>query len=234
MLHSEHILSILFWSAMTIGFYLLGKMINKRFPSLWTSPLIFPPALLIVLATILHVNYKEYISSTHWLIALLGPAIVAFAVPIYEQRATIRRFWPVLTVGIVVGSITAMVSAWLLASLLGVDGITRISLLPRSISTPFAMAVSSNIGGVPNLTALFVIVTGVLGAALGETLLVLLPFRSNLARGALLGMGAHAAGVAKASQFGQEETSIAGLVMVLAGIVNVLSAPLIHLVLSAV
>jgi putative effector of murein hydrolase len=95
------------------------------------------------------------------------------------------------------------------------------------MSTPFAMTVSGDIGGVPNLTAVFVIFTGVFGAALGEAMLAILPLRSVLARGALFGMGAHAAGVAKAHEIGREEGSIAGLVMVLVGLLNVLAAPLL-------
>jgi putative effector of murein hydrolase len=99
--------------------------------------------------------------------------------------------------------------------------------MPRSMSTPFAMTVSGDIGGTPDLTAIFVVITGVFGAALGELMLNWLPLRSTLARGALFGMGAHGAGVAKAHQIGREEGSIAGLVMVLVGLVNVLAAPFI-------
>src|SRR6218665_2730092 len=108
---------------------------------------------------------------------LLGPVTVAFAIPIYEQRAMIRRYWPVLAFGVTVGSTTAMLTAWALASLLSIDGALRLSLLPRSISTPFAMTISQDIGGVPDLTAIFVVITGVCGAALGETLLRFLPIR---------------------------------------------------------
>ncbi len=87
------------------------------------------------------------------------------------------------------------------------------------------MAVSDEIGGVPNLTAVFAILTGVCGAAMGELMLKWLPLRSALARGALFGMGAHGAGVAKATEIGKEEGSIAGLVMILAGLMNLLAAP---------
>ncbi len=139
----------------------------------------------------------------------------------------IRRYWPVLLVGVVAGSATAMLSAWGLASVLGLDGPLRLSLLPRSMTTPFAMAVSADIGGEPDLTAVFVIVTGVVGAAMGEVMLLRLPIRSTLARGALLGMGAHGAGTAKAHEIGAEEGSIAGLVMVLVGLLNVLAAPVL-------
>jgi putative effector of murein hydrolase len=125
------------------------------------------------------------------------------------------------------GSVTAIVSSWALAMALGLDGALRLSLLPRSISTPFAMEVSSRIGGAPDLTAVFVIITGVAGAAIGDVLLARLPLRSKLARGALFGAGAHGAGTARAYQIGQEEGAIAGLVMVLVGLMNVLAAPVV-------
>lgn len=224
---NDPVASFLFWSATTIALYLATRLAHRRWPRWWTSPLVATPAALIAMAAALHVSYREYLQSTRWLMVLLGPAVVAFAVPIYEQRALIRRFWPVLVVGVLAGSATAMATAWCLASLLGLDSGVRLSLLPRSISTPFAMKVSDAIGGAPSLTAIFVIFTGIFGAALGEALLSWMPLRSSAARGALFGMGAHACGVAKASLHGQEEASIASLVMVLAGLANVLAAPLV-------
>lgn len=216
-----------FWPAATIGLYLLGKAIYRKWPRWWLTPLVVVPALLLLAALSLHASYATYLNGTHWLVALLGPTTVAFAVPIYQQRTLIRRHWPELLIGVVAGSATAMLTAWLMASLLGLDGSLRLSLLPRSISTPFAMTVSGDIGGVPDLTAVFVILTGIVGAALGELLLARLPLRSSLARGALLGMGAHGAGTAKAHEIGREEGSIAGLVMVLVGLCNVLAAPML-------
>lgn len=216
-----------FWSAATIALYLSAKAIHRRWPTWWTAPLAIAPILLIGLTLALHTSYRDYIGGTRWLLALLGPATVAFAIPIYEQRDLIRRHWPVLTAGVLVGSLTAIGSAWDLASLLGLDNSLRLSLMPRSISTPFAMIVSGDIGGDPDLTAVFVVITGVAGTALGELMLHWLPLRSVLARGALFGMGAHGAGVAKAHSIGREEGSIAGLVMVLVGLLNVLAAPLL-------
>ena len=103
----------------------------------------------------------------------------------------------------------------------------RLSLLPRSISTPFAMTISGEIGGTPDLTAVFVVVTGIVGAILGEVFVNCLPLHSPLARGVLLGVGAHGAGTAKAHEIGRQEGSVAGLVMVLVGLFNVLLAPLV-------
>ncbi|ASW05110.1 LrgB family protein [Rhizobium sp. 11515TR] len=223
----ESLAAGLFWPLATIGLYYLSKMLYRRRPSLLLSPLVAAPAILIVLALALHANYQDYMHDSRWLLALLGPATVAFAVPIYEQRGLIKRYWPVLLFGLTIGSTTAMISAWGFASLLGLDESLRLSLMPRSISTPFAMVVSNDIGGVPNLTAVFVVITGLFGAVIGQMLLQLLPLRSGMARGALYGMGAHGIGVAKAHEIGREEGSIAGLVMVLVGLTNVLAAPLI-------
>jgi predicted murein hydrolase (TIGR00659 family) len=228
---SDKILLTLFWSATTILFYVAARTLYRRWPKAWLSPLLVTPALLIALALTLKTNYAQYIHATHWLVLMLGPATVAFAVPIYEQRHTIKRYWPVLTFGVVVGSATAMLTSWALASALDIGGVLRLSLLPRSMSTPFAMTASQDIGGIPDLTAIFVVITGVAGAAFGESLLNILPVRSTLARGALFGMGAHGAGVAKAHQMGAEEGSIAGLVMILVGLVNVLAAPLISVLM---
>ena len=223
----DRFLAALFWSALTIGVYFLGKALYRRRPCWWLSPLMVSPLLLIAAALVLHVSYGEYIRGTHWLVALLAPATVSFAIPIYEQRQLIRRTWPLLLAGVLAGSATSLLSSWWLATLLGLDRVLRLSLLPRSLSTPFAMTVSGDIGGVPALTAVFVVLTGILGAALGEGLLACLPLRSALAQGALFGMGAHGAGTAKAHQINGEIGAIAGLVMVLVGLLNVLAAPLL-------
>ncbi len=224
--------STVFWSGVTIALYLCARHFSRRWPRWWTAPLIVVPLVLIVITLISGTSYSVYIHGTHWLITLLGPATVAFAVPIYKQRELIRRHWAVLGGGILVGSSTSMLSAWGLSTMLGIDGSLRLSLLPRSISTPFAMPVSGQIGGSPELTAVFVILTGVFGAAFGAAILYRLPLRSTLARGALFGMGAHGVGSNKSYEINRDEGAIAGLVMVLGGIVNVLAAPLLARVLK--
>jgi len=220
------------WSILTIGLYVIAKRLHKRFPTWWTSPLMVAPSLLLLIAVTFRVGYDEYSHDTHWLVALLGPAMVAFAIPIYRKRFFIQQHWPLLLVGVIAGSITSFASSWFLARWLGLDGYLALSLMPRSMSTPFAMIVSTDIGGVPSLTAVFVLLTGVIGAAVGELLLKVLPLRSSLARGALFGMGAHGAGTARALQIDSEVGSIAGLVMVFVGLLNVLAAPFLGSVMA--
>lgn len=222
---SDPYVQTILWSLATIAFYLIARRLYKKWLCWWLTPVVVAPALLAATVLIFHESYRDYSRGAGWLVALLGPATVAFAAPVYEQRALIRRHWPLLLAGTAAGSLTAIASSWALAMLLDVDGALRLSLLPRSISTPFAMEVSSRIGGAPDLTAVFVIITGVVGAAIGDLALALLPLRSRLARGALFGLGAHGVGTARAYQIGQEEGTVAGLVMTLAGLTNVLAAP---------
>ncbi len=227
-------LQALFWSAATICFYSLARFTHQRLSQWWTTPVLLAPVCLLALALLMHEQYRDYISGTHWLVLMLGPATVAFASPIYQQRATIRRNWQVLISGAVVGSSVAIMTSWTLAGALDIPESLKLSLVPRSMSTPFAMAVSSDIGGVPELTAMFVILTGLVGATIGQGLLRWLPLRSGSARGALFGMGAHGIGAATARQIGNEEGSTAGLVMILAGVLNVLAAPLLAYVLHQI
>lgn len=221
---ADPVAHMLFWSAVTIGFYAAAKRIHRRWPRWWLMPLAVAPVLIAAVVLVLHASYQDYIGGTRWLVLLLGPATVAFAVPIYEQRALIRRQWPVLLAGMVAGSATAVLSSWTLATLVGLNGQLRLSLLPRSVSTPFAMEVSGDIGGSPDLTAVFVVLTGIAGAVVGDLMLARIRFESALARGALFGVGAHGAGTARAQQLGQTEGAVAGLVMVLVGLLNVLAA----------
>lgn len=217
----------LFWLGLTLLTYLLSRWAYRRTGLYLLSPLLLVPAVLLAVAVPLHTNYAEYSSDTRLLVALLGPATVAFAVPIWQQRELLSRHWPALLLGMLTGSAVAILSSWWLARALALDGEVSLSLVPRSITTPFAMPLAQSLGGVPELTAIFVMLTGVFGALFGGLLLKWLPLRTALARGALFGVGAHGAGVARAQEVGQEEGSIAGLVMVLMGLLNLFAAPML-------
>lgn len=90
---------LVFWPAATVLAYVCARLSYRRHARWWTSALVLAPALLLALALALHTGYREYMAGSHWLTAMLGPVIVAFALPLYQQRALIRRYWPVLTAG---------------------------------------------------------------------------------------------------------------------------------------
>jgi putative effector of murein hydrolase len=217
----------MFWLTFTLLAYLFSRWLYRRSGRYLLSPLILVPALLLAVAVPLHTAYAEYASNTHWLMQVLGPVTLAFAVPIWQQRRLLVRHWSALLLGMLAGSAASIGTSFGLARLLALDSAVTLSLLPRSITTPFAMPLAQDLGGVPELTAVFVMFTGVFGAMLGGVLLKWLPLRSALARGALFGVGAHGAGVSRAHEVGGEEGSVAGLVMVLTGLLNLFAAPLL-------
>jgi putative effector of murein hydrolase len=221
----------MFWLVFTVVAYFISRWLYRRTQQYLLSPLILVPALLLAVAVPLHTGYAEYATNTHWLLLVLGPVTVAFAVPIWQQRALLARHWLALLLGMLLGSGASIGSSWWLARFLALDSSVALSLVPRSITTPFAMPLSHDLGGLPDLTAVFVMFTGVFGAALGGTLLKWLPLRTPLARGALFGVGAHGAGVSRAREVGHEEGSVAGLVMVLTGLLNLFAAPLLGAVI---
>ena len=221
-----------FWLTATLAAYVVSRIVHHFAHSFLTSPLLLTCVLCLALTMGLHTSYKEYMRGGQWLLLLLGPATVAFALPIYEHRALLRRHWPTLAVGVAFGCILAFGGSWLLSGLLDLPRDVRLSVLPRSFTTPFAMAFAKDVGGAPDLAAVCVIATGILGASLGGMLLKVLPLRCALARGAMLGMGAHGAGVARAREIGDEEGAVAGLVMILAGVTCALLGPALALLES--
>lgn len=212
---------------LTIVLYAAGKRLYARFKRPWLTPLVVVPALLAVIVVAGHIPYSVYFADTRWLMWLLGPATVAFAVPIYEYRELMKRHWISLAAGVAVGILVAVSGSFALAKLLHLAPDIARSLMTRSVSTPFALAVSDEIHAPKQLTALFVIATGICGMLLGELVLAFLPLRTRLARGAMFGAAAHAVGTAKARELGSEEGVIASLTMMIAGVVMVLLAPLI-------
>ena len=210
---------------MTVALYFASKYLYARFRSPWLTPLVSVPVVLAVIVLVAHIPYPVYFQDTRWLMWLLGPATVAFAVPIYEYRDLLKRHWISLTVGVTVGIVVAVGGSLVLAKLLHLSPELQRSLMTRSVSTPFALAVSDKIGAPRDLTALFVIATGVCGMLFGEIVLALVPLRTRLARGALFGAAAHGVGTAKARELGSEEGVVASLTMMIAGVVMVLLAP---------
>lgn len=222
-------ISPLFWLTGTLACYLLAKAIDRRLRAWWTSPLLLTCVFCLALVLSLHASYREYMRGGRFLLGLLGPATVAFALPIYEQRDLIRRHWTTLLLGLVCGCAVALGEVWLVSGWLDLPRGLRLSLLPRSFTTPFAMAFAEDVGGSPDVAAVCVIITGLLGASLGNFLLQVLPLHTSFARGAMFGMGAHGAGVAKAREIGAEEEAVAGLIMVLAGVSCALLGPVVAL-----
>jgi len=211
----------------TLGLYFANKRLYRRFHKLPLMPLVFTPILLVMILVFGHISYQRYMGETHWLLWLLGPATIAFAVPVYDNLAIIKRHWMSLTAGVTTASVVAVTSSVWLARLFTLPDEIQRSLAVRSVTTPFALAAAKPLGGQPDLVALFVVVTGVFGMAVGDVLFLRLSIREGIATGAGLGAASHGAGTARSYEIGPQEGGGASLVMMLSGVVMVLAAPLV-------
>jgi len=213
--------------AVTLGLYYANKRLYRRFHRLPLMPLVLTPVLLVLMLILGHISYQSYMGESHWLLWLLGPATLAFAVPVYDNLAVIRRHWMSLSAGVITATFVAVTSSvWLARVFMLPDTIQR-SLAVRSVTTPFALAAARPLGGQPDLVALFVVVTGVFGMAVGDMLFLRLSIQAGMAKGAGFGAASHGAGTARSWELGPQEGVIASLVMMLSGIMMVLIAPLV-------
>lgn len=172
-------------------------------------------------------NYQDYLDGATLLHFMLGPATVALAVPLYDQMHSLRGTWVAVLGGIGAGSITAAASVILIGYQLGASQLIILSLLPKSVTAPVAMGISERIGGLPALTAVLVILTGIVGAMTGSRILDLLRIKDPRARGLSFGVSAHGLGTVRAFQEGEIAGAFSGLAMGLNGVVTTILVPII-------
>lgn len=218
------------WLMLTLATYILGQHIWRlaRYNPL-LSPIIISVVSIIAILIVLGIPYDTYFSGANLIHFLLGPATVVLAVPLYEQRAKLARLWLPLTIGLIVGCVTAILSVVLLGWLFGLSSETLLSMVPKSVTTPIGMGVAEAIGGLPDLTACFVVMTGILGSIIGRPLFNLLRIHSDPVRGVALGLSAHGMGTSAAFQISNDAGAFSGLAMGLSGIITAFIAPIIAL-----
>ena len=213
---------------LTLAVYAAGVRLFRR---LGSHPLANPVLVsVLVLSGLLYATgtpYASYFEGAQFVHFMLGPATVALAVPLYRQWARVRRSAASLLAALVCGSLTAAASAVGVAALLGASRETLLSLAPKSVTTPVAMGIAEQLGGLPSLTAVLVILTGIVGAVIGGAVLDLVRVRDRRARGLAIGTAAHGIGTARALQMGEVTGAFAGLAMGLNALATALLLPLL-------
>lgn len=189
------------------------------------NPVLIAVLLLIAVLKGAGIDYKRYFEGAQFVHFLLGPATVALAVPLYNQFHQVRRSAPAMLAALLVGSLTAAGSAVALGWLFGASERTLLSLAPKSVTTPIAMGIAEQIGGLPSLTAVMVLFTGISGAMMATPLLRLLRIDDWTIGGFAIGMTAHGIGTARAFQINPIAGSFAGLAMGLNGLVTAAIVP---------
>ena len=218
----------LLWLTLTVGVYWLAKRVYEATNGFaLLNPVLVSIVVIVALLLATGTEYHQYFDGAQFIHFLLGPATVALAVPLVGQLPTLKRSLLPISIALLVGSLTGILSTVVLCRLLGVDTQMMLSLLPRSITTPIAMGVSDQIGGSAQLTVVFVVITGVLGAAFGVPLLGRLARRDPIATGFALGVTSHGIGTGRAFEHSATAGAFGGLGMGLNGALTAVLIPLI-------
>jgi predicted murein hydrolase (TIGR00659 family) len=218
----------LFWLTATLGAYLVADRLSiaaRRHPLV--NPVLISVAMVAVLLRISDTPYKTYFDGAQFVHFLLGPATVALGVPLYKNLALVRRNLIPMAAALFVGAIVAIVSAVVIAAWLGAPREALISLAPKSVTAGVAMAVTEKLGGLPPLTAVLVILTGVTGAVVVTPLMNALGIRDYAARGFAAGLASHGIGTARAFVVDPVAGVFAGVAMGLNAVVTPAIVPLI-------
>lgn len=189
------------------------------------NPVMLAVAMLVAVLLLTSTPYQRYFEGAQFVHFLLGPATVALAIPLYAQWPRLKAMAGPLLIALLAGSLTAALSAYTIGSLMGASHESLMSLAPKSVTTPIAMAVAERLGGLPSLTAVLVIATGILGAASARYLFNWLRIEDHAVRGFAIGIASHGIGTARALQVSEQAGAFAALAMGLNGLLTALSLP---------
>lgn len=191
------------------------------------NPVLIAVVLVVAMLLATGTSYADYFAGAQFVHFLLGPATVALAVPLYRQFERVRKSGLAIAASILTGSLTAIGSALGVGWLLGASRDTLISLAPKSVTAPVAMGISEQLGGLPSLTAVLVILTGIVGAMLGPLVLNLIGVRDWAARGLAMGTASHGIGTARALQVSEVAGAFSGLAMGLNALATAILLPVV-------
>ena len=216
------------WLTATLVAYLVGDWAFRRSGR---NPLVNPVLLAVVLLAALlwtsGTTYQTYFEGAQFVHFMLGPATVALGLPLWANRVKVRRVLVPMIVALFVGSLTAIGSALAIGWAMGLDRLTLITLAPKSATAPVALGISEQLGGAQTLTAVLVILTGIIGAIIVTPMLNAIGMRDYRARGFAVGVAAHGIGTARAFQVNETAGTFSGIGMGLNAVLTAALAPVI-------
>ena len=208
---------------LTLAAFALGALVNRVTGKAFFNPLLLGAIFVIVFLSVCGIPYADYKVSAAPVNYLLLPATVALAIPLYEKLDLLKANAAAIIAGISVGTLVSLGSALALAM-----GLTReqyATLLPKSVTTAISMDVAAELGGIAALTGAIVILTGIVGNLLAETVCKAFHITDPIAKGVGIGTSAHAVGTSKALQMGEVEGAMSGLSIAVAGVLTAVLCP---------
>lgn len=210
----------------TIIIFIGMTFLYRRFTYPLLLPILTTTIILVVALSFSGVSYDTYMSGAKWIDAMLGPAVVGMAYPLYIQREKIIKNKVTIILGVTVAMISGLISIAIIAKLMSFEEFLQKSLLPKSITSPIAMPISESIGGIPTLTAVFVILAGLIGALTGPFLFKLFHIDTAISRGISIGSASHGIGLSKLSEYGEETMTMGSVAMTLSAILGAFICPI--------
>lgn len=210
--------------ALSLISYGIGILLKKKFKLGILNPLLISIIISILVIVIGNIDYDTYNDSSKILSWLLTPATVSLAIPLYEQLPLLKKHFKAVIAGLVAGTLTSLTTVFVLALILGLSHKEYVTLLPKSITTAIGMGVSEELGGYVTITVAVIIVTGVIGNIIGETICKIFGIKEPISKGLAFGASAHAIGTSKAMELGDIEGAMSGLAIAVSGILTVILA----------
>ena len=223
--------SVFFGVFVTLAAYFLGLKVKEKTGLAIMNPLLIAIVLVMLLLRGLDIDYAAYNQSARLVSSLLTPATVCLAVPLYEQLQLLKRHKAAILTGVISGVLTSLVCVLVLAMLFGLDHAAYVTLLPKSITTAIGMGVSEQLGGHVSITVAVIIITGVIGNMIAESMCRAFHITEPIARGVAIGTASHAIGTTKAMEMGEVEGAMSSLSIVVAGVLTVAGASVFSLLL---
>lgn len=218
--------SLAFGMVISIIGYEIGLFLKKTLGWAILNPLLISIIVVMAFLLIFDIDYETYNAGAKYLSYLLTPATVCLAIPLYQQLQLLKKNFMAIFMGILSGVIASLGSILVMAVLFGLSHEEYVTLLPKSITTAIGMGVSEELGGNVTITVAVIIVTGVLGNIVAESVCRICKIKSPIARGIAIGTSSHAIGTTKALQMGEVEGAMSSLSIVIAGLLTLIGANL--------
>ncbi|MFB0846320.1 LrgB family protein [Paenibacillus oleatilyticus] len=208
----------LFGIALTVLAYVFALALQQRWKAL--HPLLTCSALVIAFLLAANVPYEAYRKGADYIVFLLGPATVALGIPLYKNAQRIRNALLPIAAGITAGSISALLLSAGLVWGLGGSRELLVTMMPKSVTSPIALEISRQAGGIPELTAVLTVLTGLIGSMFGPGLLRLAGVRDDISIGTAIGTSSHGIGTARIIRDSELAGSVSGFAMGAAAILT--------------
>lgn len=215
----------------TILLFLLLQKLYVKVHTPFFLPILTTTLITVIILIVFQIPYSTYMEGGQWIQQMLGPAVVALAYPLYNQRELIFKYKYSILSSLVVAMLSGLISVYIFLKLFRSSDEFILTALPKSLTTPIAMQISETVGGIPSLTAVLVMVAGFTGAMLGPVLFKIAHIDTAISRGISMGSASHGVGISKLNDYGEEALSIGSLSMGLSAVLGAFMCPIFALLI---